>query len=48
MENEMDRACSTSGEKRNAYSVLVGNPEGKSLLGRPTHRLENNVKIDLG
>jgi hypothetical protein len=30
----MGRACSTNGEKRNAYRVLVGNPEGKSPQGR--------------
>jgi hypothetical protein len=26
------------GEKRNAYRILVGKPEGKSLLGRPRYR----------
>jgi hypothetical protein len=26
------------GEKRNAYKILVGMPEGKRPLGRPTHR----------
>jgi hypothetical protein len=26
------------GEKRSAYRVLGGKPEGKSLLGRPGHR----------
>jgi hypothetical protein len=31
----MGRACSTNGEKRNAYRILVGKPEGKSPLGRP-------------
>jgi hypothetical protein len=25
--DEMDRACSTNGEKRNAYRILVGEPE---------------------
>jgi hypothetical protein len=31
------------GEVRNAYSILVGNHEGKRLLGRPRRRLENNI-----
>jgi hypothetical protein len=29
------------------YRVLVGKPEGKRPLGRPRHRLEDNIKIDL-
>jgi hypothetical protein len=36
-EDEMDRACSTNGEKRSAYRVLVGKPEGKRPLGRQRH-----------
>jgi hypothetical protein len=35
------------GEKRNAYSILVGNPEGKRPLGRPRRRWEDNIKMDL-
>jgi hypothetical protein len=35
------------GEKRNAYGILVGKPEGKRPLGRPRHRRMNNIKIDL-
>jgi hypothetical protein len=34
-------------EKRNAYRILVGKPEGKRPLGRPRHRSEDNIKIDL-
>jgi hypothetical protein len=41
----MDRACSTNGEKRNAYRILVGKPEGKRLLGRPRRRSVDNIKI---
>jgi hypothetical protein len=26
----MGRACSTNGEKRNAYRILVGKPEGRN------------------
>jgi hypothetical protein len=36
------------GEKRNAYRLLVGKPEGKSLLGRPRRRWVANIKKDLG
>jgi hypothetical protein len=43
----MGRACSTNGEKRNAYKILVGKPEGKISLGRPRHRWVNIIKIDL-
>jgi hypothetical protein len=35
------------GEKRNAYRILVGKPEGKRPLGRPRLRWEDNIKIDL-
>jgi hypothetical protein len=34
----MGGACNTNGEERNAYTLLVGQPKGKRLLGRPTHR----------
>ena len=34
-------------EKRGAYKVLVGKPEGKRPLGRPRHRWENNSKKNL-
>jgi hypothetical protein len=27
--------------------VLVGKPEGKRPLGRPSHRLEDNIKMHL-
>jgi hypothetical protein len=43
----MGRACSTNGEKRNAYRILMGKPEGKRSLGRPRHRWVDNIKIDL-
>jgi hypothetical protein len=35
------------GEKRNAYRVLVGNPEGKRPLERPRRRWVDNIKMDL-
>jgi hypothetical protein len=46
-EDEMGRACSTNGEKRNAYKILVGNPEGKRPPGRPRRRWVDNIKMDL-
>jgi hypothetical protein len=46
-ENEVGKECSTHREKRNAYRVLVGKPEGKGPLGRPRHRWEDNIKMDL-
>jgi hypothetical protein len=35
------------GEKRTAYRILVGKPEGKRPLGRPRRRWEDNIKMDL-
>jgi len=35
------------GERRGVCRVLVGKPEGKRRLGRPRHRWENNIKMDL-
>ena len=40
-------ACSTYGESRYVYRVLVGKPEGKRPLGRPRRRWEDNIKMDL-
>jgi hypothetical protein len=35
------------GEKRNAYRILVGNPEEKRPLGRPRHRWMDNIETDV-
>jgi hypothetical protein len=35
------------GEKRNAYRILVGEPERKRPLGRPRRRWVDNIKMDL-
>jgi hypothetical protein len=43
----MGRACSTNGEKKNAYRILVAKPEGKRPLGRPRCRWVDNIKMDL-
>jgi hypothetical protein len=34
-------------EKRNAYRISVGKPEGKRQLGRPSRRWVDNTKTDL-
>jgi len=35
------------GESRGVCRVLVEKPEGKRPLGRPRHRREDNIKMDL-
>jgi hypothetical protein len=35
------------GEKRNAYRILVGKPEGERPLGRPRRRCVDNIKRDI-
>jgi hypothetical protein len=34
-------------EKRVPYRILVGRPEGRRPLGRPSRRWEDNIQIDL-
>jgi hypothetical protein len=43
----MGRACSTDGEKGNAYRLLVRKSDGKRPLGRPRCRVDN-IRMDLG
>jgi hypothetical protein len=43
----MGGTCSTNGEKRNAYRLLVGKPKGRRPLGRPRRRLLDNIRMDL-
>jgi hypothetical protein len=43
----MGRACNTNWERRNAYRILVGKPEGKRPLGRPRRRWVDNIEMDL-
>jgi hypothetical protein len=40
----MGGPCSTKGEKRNVYRLLVG----KRPLGRPRRRWVGNIRMDLG
>jgi hypothetical protein len=41
------RHAARMGEKRNAGRILVGKPEGKRPLGRPSRRWVDNIKMDL-
>jgi len=43
----MGGACSTYGERRDVYRVLVGEPEGKRPLGKRRRRWEDKIKMDL-
>jgi hypothetical protein len=43
----MGTECSTNWEKRNAYWILMGKPEGKRPVGRPRRREVDNIKMDL-
>jgi hypothetical protein len=35
------------GERKGAYRVLMGKPEGRRPLRRPRRRWEDNIKMDL-
>jgi hypothetical protein len=35
------------GKRRGVYKALVGKPEGKRPLGRPRHRWDDNINMDL-
>ena len=35
------------GERKNAYRVAVGRPEGKRSFGRPRRRCEDDIKMNL-
>jgi len=43
----MGGACSAYVGTRGVYRVLVGKSDGKKPLGRPRHRWEDNITMDL-
>jgi hypothetical protein len=43
-EDEVGRTCGMHG---GGNRVFVGRPKSKRPLGRPTHRWEDNIKMDL-
>jgi hypothetical protein len=46
-DDEMGMPCSTNGERKNAYRILMGKPKGSRSFGRPRRRWVDNVKMDL-
>jgi hypothetical protein len=44
----MGGACSTYEEKRNAYRLLMGKPEGKRPLRRPRRGWVDEIEMNLG
>jgi hypothetical protein len=43
----MSRACSTDGDKKNAYRILVEKQEEKRPLGRPKRKWVDNIKMGI-
>jgi hypothetical protein len=46
--NLLQKRHRSMNEKRKAYRLLVGKPEGKRPLGRPGWRWVDNIKMNLG
>jgi hypothetical protein len=45
--NNISYSRRMDGGEEAAYRVLVGKPERKRPLGRPRHRWEDNIKMDV-
>ena len=45
--NEVCKACNTCRREINGYGFFMRIHEGKRPLGRPVHRWEDNIKMDL-
>jgi len=35
------------GDMRNAYNILLGNPQGRRTLGRTRHRWKDSIQMEL-
>jgi hypothetical protein len=46
-EDAMGVACAACGIEKKVYMVLVAKHESKRPLGRPRHKREDNIKMDL-
>jgi hypothetical protein len=44
--NKMDSACSTYGEGKGAYRILIGKPDVERPLRRSRHRWEDKIKMN--
>jgi hypothetical protein len=47
MKTKWEGYVARMGEKRNAYRLLMGKPEGKRPLGRPRRMWMDDIKLDL-
>jgi hypothetical protein len=43
----MGGTCGMQGRGEKSVQVLVGKPEGKRPLGRPRHRWEDGIRMDI-
>ena len=43
----MEKALAKMKEGRSAFKILIDKPTRKRPLGRPTHRLEDNIRMHL-
>jgi len=46
-DSEVGVVCGTRGIERKVYSFLVWKSEGKGSLGRPKHRWQYGIRMDL-
>ena len=46
MKNEKGGACSTYGDRKGVYRILVRKPDVKRPLGRHRCRWQDNIKMD--
>jgi hypothetical protein len=46
--NEVGGTCGMHGSGEKLHKILVGKPEGKKPLGRPTRRWKDRFRTDLG
>jgi hypothetical protein len=44
----IDGECSTNGEKRNAYRLMVRKPKERRTLGRPRRKWVDSIIMDFG